>query len=81
MCIDDTLQDPSVVSRSMFVSGSYQERSYIADICHNHTSSGGSFFSSWCTIRHRERDISAYFGQFGLFCCEFTHFLVYFLQA
>ena len=50
MCIDDTLQDPSVVSRSMFVSGSSQERLYIPDICHNHTSSGGSLFSSWCTI-------------------------------
>ena len=49
----------------------------IADIYHNHTTGGGVLFSSW----GRERDIFAYFGQLWLFCHEFTHFLVYFLQA
>ena len=33
------------------------------------TSGGGVFFS--------EQEILAYFGQFGLFCREFTHFLAY----
>ena len=49
----------------------------IADIYHNHTTGSGVLFSSW----GRERDIFAYFGQLWLFCHEFTHFLVYFLQA
>ena len=47
----------------------------------NHTTGGGVFFSSRYAFQHRESEIFANFDQFRLFCCEFIHFSVYFLQA
>ena len=35
----------------------------------------------WSTFKHREREILPYFGQFWLFCREFTNCLTYFLWA
>ena len=58
--------------------GDKDQQPLIAHICHHWR---------WCAFfkpvpfLHREREIVAYFGQFGLFCCEFTQFLVYFYTA
>ena len=50
----------------------------IADICPNHTTGGGVLF--WAKVLF-SLGVLAHFDQFRLFCCEFTHFSVYFSQA
>ena len=50
----------------------------IADICPNHTTGGGVLF--WVKVLF-SLGVLAHFDQFRLFCCEFTHFSVYFSQA
>ena len=49
----------------------------IANICHDrHNQRLCTFFEPVPSL-HTEREMLAYFGQFGLICCEFTHFLVH----
>ena len=40
------------------------------------TTGGCVLFSTRCTFQHRKCKIFAYFGQYWLFCCEFSYFLV-----
>ena len=42
------------------------------------TTGGGVLFSTRCTFQHRKCKIFANFGQYWLFCCEFSYFLVCF---
>ena len=50
----------------------------ITNICPNHTTGGGVLFRAKVLF---SIGVLAHFDQFRLFCCEFTHFSVYFLQA
>ena len=47
----------------------------IENICHNQHN------RRWCTFWQRESEILIYVSQFWQFCCEFTHFLVYFYKT
>ena len=53
----------------------------IANICHDRHNQRLSTFFEPVPPLHSKREMLAYYGQFGLFCCELTHFLVYFYRA